>query len=115
MCFSITVNDQGDAKFKSFSLLPARAPMGTKFGLDFVYVSINGTGTGEISVDIKTVDKIPLSANILREAQKPGTYGNRLVIDASPDPDCDPTQSKNLFFSFNKKKKKFYLMNNRSM
>lgn len=68
--------------------------MGTKFGIDYVFVTKNGTGTGEIIVDIKTVDKIPLTTTFLLEAQKPGSYGQRLVLDASPDPDCDPTQSK---------------------
>ena len=72
--------------------------MGTKFGIDYVFVSTNGTGTGEIIVSIKTVDKIPLSTSFLLEAQKPGTYGERLVVDASPDPDCDPSQRKNGFF-----------------
>jgi hypothetical protein len=89
------INDNGDAKFKSFIILPARAPMGTKFALDFVYVSNNGTGTGEIILTIKTVDKIPLSAAFLLEAQQPGTYGERVAVDASPDPDCDPSQGKN--------------------
>lgn len=57
-----------------------------------VYVSKNGTGTGEMIVTIKTVDKVPLSAGFLLEAQKPGTYGERLTVDTTPDPDCDPTE-----------------------
>jgi hypothetical protein len=89
------VNDHGDAKFKSFLILPGYGPVGTKFGIDYVYVTNNGTGTGEIVVSIKTIDKIPLSTQFLLEEQKPGTYGQRLVLDASPDPDCDPTQRKN--------------------
>jgi hypothetical protein len=88
----LIVNDNGDAKIQSFLILPARGPEGTKFGLDYVYVTKNGTGTGEIIVTVNTVDKIPLSAGFLNEAQKPGTYGERLVLDASPNPDCDPTQ-----------------------
>ena len=59
-----------------------------------VYVSKNGTGTGEMIIMIQTVDKIPLSSGFFLEAQKPGTYGERLVIDTTPDPDCDPTQGK---------------------
>ncbi|CAF0717260.1 unnamed protein product [Adineta steineri] len=87
------INDNGDAKFKSFAVLPARAKMGTKIAIDFVYVSKNGTGTGEMILSIQTVDKVPLSAGLLVEAQKPGTYGDRIAIDTSPDPECDPTQS----------------------
>lgn len=75
--------------------------MGTKFGLDYVYVTKNGTGTGEIVVSITTVDKIPLSTTFLNEALKPGSYGQRLVVDASIDPDCDPTQGKNLILRKN--------------
>ncbi|CAF1464454.1 unnamed protein product [Rotaria magnacalcarata] len=86
------INDNGDAKFKSFVILPPHGPQGTTFSIDFVYVSNNGTGTGELIIAIKTVDKVPLSASFLVEAQKPGTYGERVSVDASPDPDCDPTQ-----------------------
>jgi len=70
----------------------------TKFGIDYVYVTHNGTGTGEIIAAIKTVDKITLSTSFLLEAQKPGTYGQRLIVDASPDPDCDPSQGKRTNF-----------------
>ncbi|CAF1205421.1 unnamed protein product [Adineta ricciae] len=62
------INDNGDAKFKSFAVLPPRAQTESKIAVDMVYVSKNGT------------------------AQKPGTYGERLVIDTTPDPECDPTQ-----------------------
>ncbi|CAF0780001.1 unnamed protein product [Adineta ricciae] len=86
------INDNGDAKFKSFAVLPPRAQTESKIALDMVYVSKNGTGTGEMIIMIQTVDKIPLSAGLLLEAQKPGTYGERIVIDTTPDPDCDPTQ-----------------------
>lgn len=43
-------------------------------------------------IDITTVDKIPISTTTLNEAKKPGSYGERLVLDATPDPDCDPTE-----------------------
>lgn len=56
-------------------------------------VTTNGTGTGELIMTIQTVDKIPLSAGFLLEAKKPGSYGERLSIDTTPDPDCDPTRS----------------------
>jgi len=42
-------------------------------------VSQNGTGTGELVVDIHTPDHIPLGAGFILEAQKPGTYSQRII------------------------------------
>ena len=53
--------------------------------------TVNGTGTGELVLIIHTVDKIPLSAQFLYEAKKPGTYTERFSIDTTPDPECDPS------------------------
>jgi len=86
------VNDHGDAKITQFSILPASGPQGTTFAIDFTYVSLNGTGTGEIVVDIHTPDRIPLGAGFLLEAKKAGTYQERITVKAEPDPSCDPTQ-----------------------
>jgi hypothetical protein len=88
----VSVNDNGDAKFKEFTILPPRALVGTTLAIDFAYESKNGTGTGELYIEIDCVDKIKLYSRLLNEAQKPGTYGDRLALDASPDPDCDPTE-----------------------
>lgn len=35
-------------------------PCPGQFAIDFAYESKNGTGTGEISLDIDTVDGVPL-------------------------------------------------------
>ena len=59
---------------------------------------MNGTGTGELEIDIDTPDKIPLGANFLLQAQKAGTYSERITVKAAPDPDCDPTQRKAQYF-----------------
>jgi hypothetical protein len=88
------VNDNGDAKITKFSILPATGRQGTTFAIDFTYVSFNGTGTGELAIDIQTPDQIPLGNAFLWEAQKPGTYNERITIKAEPDPQCDPTQGK---------------------
>jgi len=64
------VNDNGDAKITTFSILPATGRQGTTFAIDFTYVSMNGTGTGEMVVDIHTPDRIPLGAGFLMEAKK---------------------------------------------
>ena len=94
--FFSSVNDNGDAKFTSLAILPQRAPVGSTILIDYIFVSKNGTGTGEIVLSIDTVDKLPLSASFLMEAKKPGGYGERVSVDASPDPDCDPTEGKNV-------------------
>ena len=56
------------------------------------YNTTNGTGTGEIVLEIKTQDGIPLAQSELNEPQQPGTYSVKWKGEASPDPDCDPTQ-----------------------
>jgi len=86
------VNDHGDAKISKFSILPATGRRGTTFAIDFTYVSLNGTGTGELVVDIHAPDRIPLGAGFLLEAKKSGTYNERITVKAEPDPQCDPTQ-----------------------
>lgn len=59
---------------------------------------MNGTGTGEIIINVDTVDKIPLSDGFLLEARKAGSFGEKITIDATPDPDCDPVQSRGTAF-----------------
>jgi hypothetical protein len=86
------VNDHGDCNVTQFSILPATGRQGTTFAIDFTYVTVNGTGTGEIDVDIHTPDRIPLGAAFLWQTQKPGTYSERITVKAEPDPSCDPTQ-----------------------
>jgi len=86
------VNDHGDAKITAFSILPASGPQGTTFAIDITYVSVNGTGTGELDLDIGTPDHIPLGAGFLLLAKKAGTYSERISVKAEPDPQCDPTQ-----------------------
>lgn len=90
----LQVNDNGDAKFTVFSVLPATGRQGTTFSIDLTYVSLNGTGTGELDIEIRTPDHIPLGSGFLMEAKKAGTYTERITIKAEPDPQCDPTQGK---------------------
>ena len=88
------MNDNGDAKITKFSILPATGRQGTTFSIDLTYVSLNGTGTGELVIDIRTPDRIPLGSGFLAEAKKAGTYEERITVKAEPDPQCDPTQRK---------------------
>ncbi|KAH3844335.1 hypothetical protein DPMN_086593 [Dreissena polymorpha] len=85
------INDNGDAKFSVFEVNPTSGPQG-KFDIDFTYVSQNGTGTGEISIEIDTVDGIPLGQAFLHELAPAGTFNGDIQLNAQPDPDCDPSQ-----------------------
>jgi hypothetical protein len=86
------VNDHGDANITSFTVSPPSVKRGSTFVLALKYTSLNGTGTGEMFVEIKTVDGIPIEAGFLMESQKPGNYQENLQVKAAPDPDCDPSQ-----------------------
>ncbi|KAI8505679.1 hypothetical protein Bbelb_168680 [Branchiostoma belcheri] len=86
-----TIKDDGDAKITTLSVNPKSGPQGT-FIIDVEYVSKNGTGTGEMVIDIDTVDGIPLGQGFVLEAQEAGTYGQKISLRAEPNPDCDPTQ-----------------------
>lgn len=87
------INDNGDAKFKYFSISPPSSLIGTTVTIDFTYQSMNGTGTGELYIEIDCVDKIKIESRLLNEAQKSGIYGDRFSLDTTPaDPDCDPTE-----------------------
>ena len=56
------------------------------------FTTLNGTGTGEISLLINTKDGIPLGQRVLSEPLDPGTYTDEWKVTAAPDPNCDPTQ-----------------------
>ncbi|KAL4237230.1 hypothetical protein ACF0H5_001949 [Mactra antiquata] len=85
------VNDNGDAKFTTFDVSPKSGPQGV-FQIAFEYVSKNGTGTGEISLECVTVDGIPVGDAFLHELAPAGTYNGVFQLKAEPDPNCDPTQ-----------------------
>lgn len=85
------IKDNGDASITSLQVAPPTGPQGT-FIVDMRYTSINGTGTGEIGIEIDTVDNLPLGDSFLNLPQNPGKYDFQVKINAQPDPDCDPTQ-----------------------
>lgn len=86
------INDSGDAKITDLKVNPVQGPQGTEFAVDVEYVSVNGTGTGELYIGVKTIDGIPLEDSFLIVAQPAGKYSTRITVKAEPDPDCDPTQ-----------------------
>ncbi|CAF2654432.1 unnamed protein product [Rotaria sp. Silwood2] len=83
------VFDNGDAKFLSFIIAPPHAQAYTKFVFDLSYQTFNGTGTGQMLVDVQTIDGIKVSSFYLIEAKKTGRYAERLSLDTTPDPDCE--------------------------
>jgi len=85
------INDNGDAMFDSFTVTPSSGPQGS-FSLAFQYTSVNGTGTGQLLLEVDTVDGLPLGQAFLNEVQPAGTYNGQFQLKAEPDPDCDPSQ-----------------------
>jgi len=96
----ILVNDHGNAKFTNLTLTPSSGPKGTTFTIDFSIVSSNGTGTGELVLDIRCPDRVPTGKTFLFEAKKPGTYHEQISFKADRDPSCDPTERKFSFLNF---------------
>ena len=83
--------DNGDAKITTLTVTPKSGPQG-QFSIDFTYQSKNGTGTGQIVLEIDTVDHIPVEGVFLHEKANAGTYRQTIKLKAQPDPDCDPSQ-----------------------
>ena len=101
------VNDNGDAKITKFDILPNAQPQGI-FYVDLEYVSKNGTGTGEIVINIETLDDMPFAFYTIKEYQPAGeyetlivstlkiillkgTFNTKIQIKAEEDPStCDP-------------------------
>lgn len=65
---------------------------GSDFEIDMSFQTVNGTGTGEVALEILTVDNIPLGDSQLLLPQDPGSYNAKWTVTAEADPDCDPTQ-----------------------
>ena len=95
--FTPLVNDHGDAKFLVFDIYPPHAEASTTFLLDLTYKTVNGTGTGQLLVNIETIDAIKIAPFFLIEEKQPGTYAQRISIDTTPDPDCESATCKALF------------------
>jgi len=90
-------NDNGDATITSWLATPSELAAGPPVTLSFTYDSKNGTSTGEIRINIQTVDHQPLSFNSIYVADTttPGSFkGSGQIQSTTPAPaTCDPTQS----------------------
>ncbi|CAF1089932.1 unnamed protein product [Rotaria sordida] len=85
------INDHGDAKFTNFHVSPTTGPRKTKFILDCSFVTKNGTGTGMLTLTLIYPNKQSAATDFLLEAQKPGSYIERIPIDVI-EPNCDPSR-----------------------
>ncbi|KAK7504838.1 hypothetical protein BaRGS_00003866, partial [Batillaria attramentaria] len=87
------INDNGDARITGLTISPKVGPQGQRT-INFNIESKNGTGTGELILFVKTVDGIPVEDGVLMPAQNASAFPapQAFTLNASPDPDCDPTQ-----------------------
>ncbi|CAF3349365.1 unnamed protein product [Rotaria socialis] len=86
------INDNGDAKFVKFSVLPSTGPQGTTFVIDCSFKSLNGTGTSMLRLDITDPTNETDSNDFLIEAKKPGTYSEKIGLKTLTALNCDPTK-----------------------
>ncbi|CAF4828356.1 unnamed protein product [Rotaria sp. Silwood1] len=86
------INDHGDAKFIKFNVLPNTGPQGTTFVIDCSFKSMNGTGTSMLRLDITDPRNETDSNDYLIEAEKPGTYTEKIGLRTLNAWNCDPTK-----------------------
>ncbi|CAH1791389.1 unnamed protein product [Owenia fusiformis] len=85
------INDNGDAKITSLTVDPPSGPQGT-FNIRLVWATNNGTGTGQVILQVETQDGLPVEGAFLNEAKLAGNYELNIQLKAQPDPGCDPSQ-----------------------
>ncbi|UJR35376.1 hypothetical protein I4U23_028133 [Adineta vaga] len=86
------INDHGDAKFINFQVTPKSAPEGSTFIFDCSFISVNGTGTGTINVELLDPKNRTAGNLYWFEARKPGTYPEKIGFQTLFELNCDPSQ-----------------------
>lgn len=84
------VFDDGDANITELIISPKQAKKGSTFHLSILFETKNGTGTGQVSVDIDTVDGIPVGTSELLEPLNPGSYNFTVALHTNTH--CNPNQ-----------------------
>jgi hypothetical protein len=97
------VNDNGDAKFVNFAVIPNTGPQGTTFIIDCTFKSLNGTGTSMLRLDITDPTNQTSSDDFLIESKKPGTYAEKVGLRTLYAMSCDPAKGKFRVFLFDNK------------
>ncbi|XP_003383765.1 PREDICTED: countin-3-like [Amphimedon queenslandica] len=88
------IKDDGDATITNLTVIPNKVVKGSTFEISFSFITKNGTGTGEMALEIRTQDGIPLGENtILKPVPAGQTVNGGGKVTAAPDPNCDPTQN----------------------
>eukprot|EP00731_Ephydatia_muelleri_P027939 Em0019g812a len=82
------INDNGDATIVSVQVVPPTFHKGAKFAIETLFTSQAGTGTGEIDIQVITVDGFPYGYDDLVQAVSPGAYNITISDQATPS-GCD--------------------------
>ena len=73
-------------------LQAATGRQGTTFSLDVVFVSLNETGTGQLTTEIDCPDAAMIRKIFLLEEKKSGSNNERIAVKAERDPRSHPSQ-----------------------
>ena len=84
-------NENGDALITSLIFKPNKVKFGSVFNADIYYISLNGTGSGELAMSIKTPDNKKIYYSYLIQSHYPGVYEEVLDLEAKSDPQCNHT------------------------
>jgi len=86
------VFDKGDAKFTNATVTPASAPPGTPREIAINWSSKNGTGSGQLVVEIDWTDHILTSVSFpfFLTAKPGGSYNKTMTLNTVADPNCNP-------------------------
>lgn len=88
--------DNGDALITSLIFKPNVVKHGSTFNADIYYISLNGTGTGELAMHIHTPDNKQIEYSYLIQPHAyPGVYEEILDLEARSDPQCNDTIPQN--------------------
>ncbi len=81
--------ENGDALITSLIFKPNRVKLGSMFNADIYYISLNGTGTGELALSIKTPDNKRIEYSYLIQPHNAGIYEEILDLEAKSDSQCN--------------------------
>lgn len=87
------VFDEGDANITALTITPKQGPAGTDFVFKLDFETKNGTGTGQVEIDIDTVDGMPVGDGQLMEPLKPGAYSITFKLNTNGNCNQEPCES----------------------
>ena len=81
--------ENGDAYITSIIFKPNIVKIGSVFIADVYYISLNGTGTAELALNIKTPDNKQIDYSYLIQPHYPGIYEEILDLETKSDQKCN--------------------------